>query len=84
MNLGNFSFPIPVNEPVLNYAKASPERAKVKSVLTELKSKQIDVPMVIGGQEVRTDKRVAMRPPHEHAHVLGEFHVGSDSHEVGS
>lgn len=80
MNLGNFSFPIPVNEPVLNYAKASPERAKVKSVLTELKSKQIDVPMVIGGQEVRTDKRVAMRPPHEHAHVLGEFHVGSDSH----
>jgi 1-pyrroline-5-carboxylate dehydrogenase len=80
MNLGYFSYPIPVNEPVLNYAPGSPERAALKQTLAELKAEQIDVPMYIGGQEIRTGKLVAMRPPHEHQHVLGHFHAGDRSH----
>ncbi|MDB5193060.1 MAG: pruA [Segetibacter sp.] len=80
MNHGYFSYPIPVNEPVLNYAPASPERATLKKTLTALKSETIDIPMYIGGQEVRTGKTVAINPPHERKHVLGNFHTGDASH----
>lgn len=80
MSLGNFAYPLPVNEPVLNYAPDSPERARIKAKLAELKSQHVDVPMIIAGQEVRTGNLSALRPPHEIAHVLGEFHVGDRSH----
>ncbi|ULQ57917.1 L-glutamate gamma-semialdehyde dehydrogenase [Flavihumibacter rivuli] len=80
MNLGYFSYPLPANEPVLNYAPGSPERANLKKVLAELKKKQIDVPMYIGGKAVRTGKKVAMHPPHEIGHTLGHFHAGEEKH----
>jgi 1-pyrroline-5-carboxylate dehydrogenase len=80
MSLGTFAFPLPINEPVLNYAPNSAERARLKEVLGELKSQQIEVPMTIGGKPVTTGKLVAMRPPHEHAHILGHFHAGDASH----
>lgn len=80
MSIGNFRYPLPVNEPVLNYAPGSPERATLKKTLKELKGEQIDVPMYIGGEEVRTGKTVSMHPPHERAHTLGHFHAGDASH----
>jgi 1-pyrroline-5-carboxylate dehydrogenase len=80
MNLGYFSYPLPVNEPVLNYPPGSPEKKRLKEVLAELKAKEADVPMYIGGKEVRTSKKVAMHPPHERAHVLGYFHAGDEKH----
>jgi 1-pyrroline-5-carboxylate dehydrogenase len=80
MNLGYFNYPLPVNEPVLNYAPGSAEKKRLKEVLAELKSTEIDVPMYIGGKEVRTHKKHAMRPPHEHKHVLGYFHEGEEKH----
>ena len=80
MNLGYFSYPIPKNEPVLDYAPGSPEKAALKKTLQDLKSVKADIPMYIGGREVRTSKKVAIRPPHETAHVLGEFHMGDGSH----
>ncbi|RYY40561.1 MAG: L-glutamate gamma-semialdehyde dehydrogenase [Chitinophagaceae bacterium] len=80
MSLGYFSYPTPANEPVLNYAPGSAERAALKKTLSELKAEQIDVPMYIGGEEVRSGKLVPMRPPHEHKHVLGHFHAGDASH----
>ena len=80
MNLGYFSYPVPANEPVLNYAPGSPEKKRLKEVLAELKNTQADIPMYIGGQEVRTGKTVALRPPHEIAHTLGHFHAGDASH----
>lgn len=76
MNFGNTRYPMPVNEPVLNYAPGSPERKKLKETLVELKSQTVDIPMTIGGQEVRTGKTVEIRPPHETAHLLGHFHSG--------
>lgn len=80
MNLGYFSYPMPVNEPVLNYAPGSPERKRLKEVLAELKQTQQDIPMYIGGQEVRTDKKEAIHPPHEIRHTLAHFHAGEEKH----
>jgi 1-pyrroline-5-carboxylate dehydrogenase len=80
MNLGYFNYPLPVNEPVLNYAPGSAEKKRLKEVLAELKSTEIDVPMYIGSKEVRTNKKHAMHPPHEHKHVLGYFHTGDEKH----
>jgi len=80
MHQGNFSYPLPANEPVLNYAPGSPERSTLQATLAQLKSETIDVPMYIGGEEVRTGKKLALRPPHEHSHVLGYFHEGEKKH----
>jgi len=80
MNTGYFNYPLPVNEPVLNYAPGSPERKRLKEVLSELKSEIIDVPMYIGGREVRSGHTVALHPPHEKDHLLGNFHLGNASH----
>ncbi len=80
MNYGDFYYPMPVNEPVLNYAPGSAERKLLKTALQELKSKKIDVPMYIGTEEVRTGNKEAMHPPHERDHVLGSFHRGNAAH----
>jgi 1-pyrroline-5-carboxylate dehydrogenase len=80
MNLGYFSYPLPQNEPVYNYAPGSPERASLKKTLGELKSKPVDVPMYIGSEEVRTGKLQPIRPPHEISRMLGHYHEGDESH----
>lgn len=80
MNFGSFHYPLPANEPVLSYAPGSKERDELKRVLFELKSKQMDIPMFIGGKEVRTGNTATIHPPHERAHVLGQFHKGDASH----
>jgi len=75
-----FSVPQPVNEPVWNYAPGSPEKLALKKALAEAKATQKDVPMYIGGRHVFTDEKVAMRPPHEHAHILGYHARGTAEH----
>ena len=80
MSLGYFSYPIPVNEPVLNYAPGSEERKTLEKTLKELKSGKADIPMYIGGKEVRTGKTRSIHPPHEIAHTLADFHAGEEKH----
>jgi len=80
MQYGDFYYPLPANEPILNYAPGSAEKKRLKEVLKELKSSKIDVPMYIGSEEVRTGKTANMTPPHEHKHVLGQYHTGDASH----
>ncbi len=80
MNLGYFSYPMPVNEPVLSYAPGSSERKRLKAVLAELKSAELDIPMYIGGKEVRTNKLGEIHPPHETSHLLGRYHKGEEKH----
>ena len=75
-----FSVPTPVNEPVLNYAPKSPERAALKAAIAELKAETKDIPMFIGGKRVFTEKKAAMHPPHDLAHLLGHHAVGDASH----
>ncbi len=80
MQFGDFYYPTPVNEPVLSYGPGSQEKLALKKALKELKSEKIDVPMYIGSEEIRTDKKIAMRPPHEHKHILGYFNAGEAKH----
>ena len=80
MNIGHYNLPMPVNEPVLSYVPGSSERLRLKAVLAELKSEVADIPMYIGDKEVRTGKTAEIRPPHEHNHILGQFHKGDAKH----
>jgi len=80
MSYGYFNYPLPANEPVLNYAPGSPEKETLKKTLAELKKKEIDIPMYIGGKAVRTGNKVAIHPPHEIAFTLGHYHVGEEKH----
>jgi 1-pyrroline-5-carboxylate dehydrogenase len=80
MSIGTFSYPLPVNEPVLNYAPNSAEKLKLKATLAELKKTELDIPMYIGSKEVRSNKKVAIHPPHEIKHTLGYFHAGEEKH----
>ncbi|MDE0586929.1 MAG: L-glutamate gamma-semialdehyde dehydrogenase [Candidatus Marinimicrobia bacterium] len=70
--------PKPINEPVLSYAPGTPERAALKSRITELKSQEIEIPIIIGGQEIKTGDMGEMRIPHDHKHLLGRFHKAGE------
>ncbi|MEI6816135.1 MAG: L-glutamate gamma-semialdehyde dehydrogenase [Bacteroidota bacterium] len=80
MSSGIFNTPKATNEPILNYMPGSAEHTQLKAAIAEARAKQIDVPMYIGGQEIRTEKKVALRPPHDHQHVLGHYSAGDESH----
>lgn len=80
MPKGIYRVPPATNEPVLSYAPGSVEKAALKAALAELRGMEMDVPMYIGGEEVRTGNKVRMAPPHDHAHTLGYFHRGDASH----
>lgn len=80
MPKGVFKLPEIKNEPVLSYAPGSTERAALKSKLAELNKGGLDLPMIIGGEEVRTEKRMDIRPPHDHQRLLGHYHQGDKSH----
>ena len=77
---GFFNVPAPINEPVKAYAPGSPERKELQQALKDARATQIDVPMYIGSEEVRTGKTRPMSPPHDHQHILGHFHEGDASH----
>ena len=77
---GIFKVPQPVNEPVKSYAPGSPERAELKAALEKGRSQQNDILQYIGGEEIFTDKKHKVSPPHDHQHVLGYFHEGDASH----
>ncbi|MFT2010223.1 L-glutamate gamma-semialdehyde dehydrogenase [Pontibacter sp. 13R65] len=80
MGIGFFKVPTPINEPVKTYAPGSPERAELQRTYKEMKSKEVDVPMYIGGDQVRTDKKHPLVQPHDHQHILGYFHEGEGEH----
>lgn len=74
MSNGIFKMPCPSNEPILGYGPGSPEKAKLKAALAELSSKELDIPIIINGEEVRTGNTAKCVMPHKHGHVLGQFH----------
>lgn len=77
---GFFHVPTPKNEPVLSYAPGSKERMALKKALDEARSQVLDIPMYIGGDEVRTGNKKVIAPPHDHQHVLGHYHEGDKGH----
>lgn len=80
MSKGFFHVPVPKNEPVLSYGPGSKEREAIKKALDEARSQQVDIPMYIGGDEVRSDNKKPITPPHDHKHILGYYHEGDKSH----
>ncbi len=80
MSKGFYNVPVAKNEPILSYAAGSPERKKLQEELTRLRSSEVDLPMVIGGQDVTTDRKIRMFPPHDIEHTLGYYSQGDASH----
>jgi len=74
---GLFETTKPSNEPVKSYAPGTPERAELKKRLAEMSGTQIEIPIIIGGKEVKTGKMGECRMPHKHSHLLGTFHKAS-------
>jgi 1-pyrroline-5-carboxylate dehydrogenase len=69
-----FQIPVPVNEPVRSYAPGSPERASLKKRLDAMLGEEVEIPLIIGGREVRTGKTAQAVSPHDHRRVLATFH----------
>jgi 1-pyrroline-5-carboxylate dehydrogenase len=80
MPKGFFHVPYPKNEPVLTYAPGTKERAALKKAIEEARSQELDIPMYIGAEEVRSGNKKKLSPPHDHKHVLGYFHEGDKGH----
>src|ERR1700746_3094161 len=80
MPKGIYTVPVPVNEPIKSYAAGSPERIATQAMLKELRSKELDIPMYIGGKEVRSNEKIRLSPPHDHKHTLGHFHKSTKEH----
>jgi 1-pyrroline-5-carboxylate dehydrogenase len=74
MNNAVINVPYPVNEPVLNYAPGSPEKQAIKDALEELAKQEVEVPLVIGGERVKTGRMADIVMPHDHQHLLGRYH----------
>ena len=71
---GIFHVPQPINEPVRAYGPGSPEKRSIKAKLAELRGKEIEIPLIIGGEEVRTGRMGTCLIPHNHGHVLARYH----------
>ncbi|GMV04833.1 MAG: 1-pyrroline-5-carboxylate dehydrogenase [Gemmatimonadota bacterium] len=71
---GNVKVPPPRNEPVLSYAPGTPERADLKVKLKEMSAQVVDIPLIIGGEEIRTGDTLDVVMPHKHGHVLAKAH----------
>ena len=80
MSFGLFNAPTPVNEPVKEYRPGSPERKALKIAIQEFRAQETDIPMYIGGKEIRTERKLRIAPPHDHQHTLGYFHEGDAQH----
>jgi 1-pyrroline-5-carboxylate dehydrogenase len=75
-----FKLPKATNEPVLSYAPGSPEKTALKAKLAEMKGQTIEIPQTIGGKKIIEGEKIAIRPPHEHKHILGYYYKGGTQH----
>lgn len=75
---GFFNVPEPHNEPVLSYAPGTREREELKKQLRDFRENPIEIPMFIGGKNTETGDLISIHPPHDHQHLLGTYHQGSE------
>lgn len=80
MGKGFFKVPVAVNEPVKSYAKGSREREEVLAKYKEMYNSQVEVPLYIGAEEIKTGDTSSMHPPHNHQHTLGVYHKATEEH----
>ena len=74
-----FQVPVPENEPVFDYEPRTPERGKLIAALNQFSEKQIEIPLIIGGEEVRTGNLGQAVMPHDHGHVLATYHKAGEA-----
>ena len=72
--------PAPINDPNRTYAPGSPEKAELKARLKSMADEKIEIPLIIGGREIRTGKLANTVMPHDHGHVLAEYHLAGPEH----
>ena len=77
---GFFNVPTPINEPIKSYAPGNQERKELQERLKQMRSVELDIPMFIGGKEVKSGTTVRIAPPHDHKHTLGHFHKSDKTH----
>ena len=77
---GFFNVPKAVNEPVKSYAPNSPEKTAVLAAYRKMWNEPIDLPMYIGGKEIRTGNTKTLSAPHDHKHIVGKYHLADKSH----
>ncbi len=77
---GFFNVPKAVNEPVKSYAPNSPEKTAVLAAYRKMWNETIDLPMYIGGKEIRTGNTKTLSAPHNHKHIVGKYHLADKSH----
>jgi 1-pyrroline-5-carboxylate dehydrogenase len=77
---GFFHVPKAVNEPVKGYAPNSPEKAAVQAAYTTMWNSQIDVPLYIGSEEIKTGNTRTISAPHDHKHIVGTYHLAEKQH----
>lgn len=75
-----FEVPIAVNEPINSYAPGTPERESLQATYSRMNNEVMDIPMFIGGKEVRTNDQRNCTPPHDHQHKIGTYHYGTKQH----
>lgn len=78
MNNGIFKFAKPINEPISSYSASSPERKALQEELKKMSSEKIDIPLIIGGKEIRTGNTMDVVMPHNHKHVLATYHLAGE------
>ncbi|MDT8391041.1 MAG: L-glutamate gamma-semialdehyde dehydrogenase [Lentisphaeria bacterium] len=78
MSHAKFTMPLPPNEPVKNYAPGASETVALKARVDELKAQTIDIPLIIGGKEVRTGNTADCVCPHDHKTVIGTYHKAGE------
>ncbi|HKI82802.1 MAG TPA: aldehyde dehydrogenase family protein, partial [Candidatus Krumholzibacteria bacterium] len=71
---GILNIPMPGNEPVRMYEADSEERASLKAKLKQLMGQEVEIPLVIGGERIKTGSTGECRMPHDHSHLLGRYH----------
>jgi len=80
MGKGVFQVPKAINEPIRSYAPGTPERTEVLKTYKEMWNSEVEVPLYIGSEEIKTGDTASMHPPHDHQHHLGVYHQASKAH----
>ena len=78
MTNGIFQVPPPKNEPILQFGPGSKEKKELKATLNKMMKEQIEIPVIIGGKEVQTGNMADCRCPHDHGHLLGQYHKAGE------
>ena len=80
MSNGVYNVPTPSNEAVKSYKKGSPEREELMKMYDLMNTSKINIPLYIGGEEIETNNKKDINPPHDHKHILGQFSLGDKKH----